>query len=241
MTLDILAIAAHPDDVELSAAGTMLSALAQGKKVGILDLTRGELGSRGTPETRAHEAAAAAKILGLSARENVSLPDGFLANTREQQMAIIPFIRKYRPRIVLTNAVDDRHPDHAKAAKLVSDACFLSGLRAITTHDDSGLVQAHWRPEAVYHFVQDRYLKPDFIVDISDFFEKKMDAVRAYTTQFYTGVEQNPNEVTPISTPEFMKGLEARALEYGRLIGVKYGEGFTTERPVGVKDLWNVF
>jgi N-acetylglucosamine malate deacetylase 1 len=238
MTLDILAIAAHPDDVELSAAGTLLAAIAQGKAVGILDLTKGELGTRGTPETRASEAAAAAKIMGISVRENVGLPDGFLANTREQQMDIIPYLRKYRPRIVLTNAIDDRHPDHGKASKLVSDACFLSGLRAIATIDPQGKEQQAWRPQAVYHFVQDRYLKPDFIVDISDFFEKKMEAVRAYSTQFFTGEDQKPDEVTPISTPEFLKGLEARALEYGRLIGVKYGEGFTTERPVGVEDIF---
>jgi bacillithiol biosynthesis deacetylase BshB1 len=240
MTLDILAIVAHPDDAELSCGGTLLSAVAQGKKVGILDLSKGELGTRGTPETRALEAAAAAKILGLSARENVGLPDGFLANTKVQQMAIIPYIRKYRPHIVLTNAIEDRHPDHGNASKLVSDACFLSGLRAIETQDGSYNVQQHWRPAAVYHFIQDRYLKPDFIVDISDFFEKKMEAVRAFSSQFFTGDPQNPEEVTPISTPEFMKGLEARALEYGRLIGTIYGEGFTSERTVGIEDLWNI-
>ncbi len=237
MTLDILAIVAHPDDAELSCGGTLLAAAARGQTIGIVDLSRGELGTRGTPETRAQEAASASKILGLSVRENVGLPDGFLANTREQQMAIIPYIRKFRPRVVLTNAVSDRHPDHGKAATLVSDACFLSGLRAIGTRDELGSEQQAWRPQAVYHFVQDRYLQPDFIIDISDFFEKKMEAVRAYSSQFYTGEEQKPDEVTPISTPEFMKGLEARALEYGRLIGVKYGEGFNAERPVGVSDV----
>lgn len=237
MTLDILAIVAHPDDAELSCAGTLILAVAQGKKVGVVDLTRGELGTRGTPETRADEAKAAAEIMGLSARENVGLPDGFLANTREQQMAIIPYIRKYRPHIVITNAISDRHPDHGKASELVSDACFLSGLRAIETRLADGVPQKSWRPEAVYHIVQDRYIKPDFVVDIGAQFSKKMEAIRAYKSQFYTGEPQNPEEITPISTPEFVNFLEARAREMGRLINVEYGEGFTTERPVGVVDL----
>lgn len=237
MKLDILAIAAHPDDVELSASGTLIGAVARGMKVGILDLTRGEMGTRGTPETRQAEALAAAKIMGLSARDNAVLPDGFLSNTREQQMAILPFIRKYRPRIVLTNAIEDRHPDHGKAAKLVSDACFLSGLKAIVTRDAEGNDQKAWRPEVVYHFIQDRYIKPDFVVDISAHFEGKMKAIRAYETQFYSGVPQDPDEVTPISTPGFLQFLEARAREMGRLINVDYGEGFTTERPLGIDDL----
>lgn len=237
MKLDILAIAAHPDDVELSASGTMIGAAAKGWKVGILDLTRGEMGTRGTPETRRDEAAAAAEIMNLSVRENAGLPDGFLANTREQQMAILPFIRKYRPRIVLTNAIEDRHPDHGKAAKLVSDACFLSGLKAIVTEDPQGNDQKAWRPDAVYHFIQDRYLKPDFVVDITASFEGKMKAIRAYQTQFYTGAPQKEDEVTPISTPDFIHFLEARAREMGRLIHVTYGEGFTTARPVGISHL----
>ncbi|MCA1750542.1 MAG: bacillithiol biosynthesis deacetylase BshB1 [Cryomorphaceae bacterium] len=236
MKVDILVITAHPDDAELSCGGTIISAVAQGKKVVALDLTRGELGTRGTAETRAEEATAAAKIMGLSARDNALLPDGFLANTRDQQMAILPFIRKYRPEIVITNAIRDRHPDHGKASELVSDACFLSGLKAIET-SDRGQTQSAWRPRAVYHIIQDRRIEPDFIVDISDSFEQKMEAIQAYKTQFYTGEPQKEEEVTPISTPAFMDGLKSRAREYGRLINVEYGEGFTTERPAGVKDL----
>lgn len=236
MKVDILVITAHPDDAELSCGGTIISAVAQGKTVTALDLTRGELGTRGTPETRAEEAAAAAAIMGLSARDNALLPDGFLANTRDQQMAVLPFIRKYRPEIVITNAVRDRHPDHGKASDLVSDACFLSGLKAIET-SDGGQNQKAWRPRAVYHIIQDRRIEPDFIVDISDSFEQKMKAIQAYKTQFYTGEPQKADEVTPISTPAFLDGLKSRAREYGRIINVAYGEGFTVERPAGVKDL----
>jgi bacillithiol biosynthesis deacetylase BshB1 len=238
--LDILVISAHPDDAELGAGGTIAKSIAQGKKVGILDLTKGELGTRGTPELRALEAQNAANILGVEVRENVGLPDGFLENTKGHQLAIIPFIRKYRPRIVLSNAISDRHPDHAKGAKLTSDACFLSGLKSIETHDSDGQVQEAWRPEAIYHFVQDFYIKPDFVVDISSEFELKMKAVMAFSSQFYTGVAQDPKEVTPISTPQFVKFLEGRAREYGRVIGVEFGEGFTVERAPGVDDLFNL-
>jgi len=236
MKLDILAIAAHPDDVELSASGTILRSVNQGKKVGVLDLTKGELGTRGTPESRAEEAKRASEILGLSARANVGLPDGFLANVQEQQLAIIPFIRKYRPDIVLANAVADRHPDHGMGAKLIAKSCFLSGLRAIATNDETGLDQEAWRPRAVYHFIQDRYLHPDFVVDISPFWEKKKEAIQAFATQFFTG-EDDEEPQTPISTPEFMKFLEARAREYGRIIGAEYGEGFVADRTVGITDL----
>lgn len=235
--VDILVITAHPDDAELSCGGTIVSAVAQGKKVAALDLTRGELGTRGTPQTRAEEAAAAAEILGLSARENAGLPDGFLANDKAQQMAVVPYIRKYRPDIVITNAVRDRHPDHGKGSALVSDACFLSGLKAITTTDEQGRTQNAWRPSAVYHIIQDRRIEPDFIVDISDSFGQKMRAVKAYRSQFFTGEAQDPKDVTPISTPAFMDLLELRAREFGRLIGAEYGEGFTVERPIGVSDL----
>ena len=238
--LDILVIAAHPDDAELGAGGTIAKSIAQGKTVGILDLTRGELGTRGTPELRAAEAAAAAKILGVEFRVNASLPDGFLDNTKDQQMVIIPFIRKYRPRLILTNTVHDRHPDHAKASKLVSDSCFLSGLRAVPTFTAEGKTQQAWRPKAVYHFVQDFYIKPDFVVDITDTFEKKMEAIRAFSSQFYDGTAQAPEEVTPISTPQFFQFIEARAREYGRSIGVEFGEGYTTERAVGVEDLFDL-
>lgn len=236
MKLDILAIAAHPDDVELSASGTILRSVAQGKKVGVLDLTKGELGTRGTPETRAEEARKASEILKLSMRENVGLPDGFLDNVKDQQMAIIPFIRKYRPDVVLTNSVEDRHPDHGMAAALVSKTCFLSGLRAISTKDASGNSQEAWRPRAVYHFVQDRYLKPDFVMDISEFWPQKLEAIKAFSSQFFVGKEDD-KPATPISTPQFMKFLEARAREYGRQINVEFGEGFIADRTVGIRDL----
>lgn len=239
MKLDILAIAAHPDDVELGAGGTVIKAIKAGKKVGILDLTRGELGSRGTPEIRLAEATKAAELMGLSFRGNVDLPHGFLTNSKEFQMRILPFIRKYQPEIVLTNAIDDRHPDHGKGSKLVSDACFLSGLRTIQTKDESGNSQAEWRPKWVYHFVQDRYIRPDVVVDISEVWEAKMDAVMAYASQFHSGkVENEPD--TPISSPEFISFLDARAREFGRNINTKYGEGFTAERPIGVDSLDNL-
>ncbi len=238
--LDILAIGAHPDDVELAACGTVLCAIAQGKRVGLLDLTRGELGSRGSAETRALEATKAAAMLGVGFRENAGLPDGFLENTKSYQLAIVPFIRKYQPRIVLTNSLDDRHPDHGKTAKLVSDACFLSGLRAIKTTDANGREQKAFRPEAVYHFIQDRYLKPDFVVDITEVFSRKLEIIAAFSSQFYTGDIQKPEEITPISTPEFWKFLEARAREFGRAAGFEFGEGFNIERPIGVKDISNL-
>lgn len=238
MKLDILAIAAHPDDVELGAGGTMYKAVQEGKKVGILDLTKGELGSRGTPEIRAKEAAAAAEILKLSFRGNVELPDGFLTNSREFQMQIIPFIRQYQPEIVLTNAIDDRHPDHGKGSKLVSDACFLSGLRTIETSDAQGNKQEAWRPKWVYHFIQDRYIRPDFIVDISDVWDVKMESILAYSSQFHNDKDADGSQPqTPISSPEFISFLDARAREFGRNINAKYGEGFTAERPIGVNSL----
>ncbi len=239
-SVDILAIGAHPDDVELAACGTLLQALDQGKRVGILDLTRGELGSRGTAQTRAEEAKKAAEMLGVDFRVNAGLPDGFLENSRELQLSIVPFIRKYRPKIILANAIDDRHPDHGKAAKLVSDACFLSGLRSLSSTDETGAMQEAWRPIAVYHYIQDRYIKPDFVVDITTFYKRRMEIIAAYSTQFYTGEQQNPEETTPISTPEFWNFLEARAREFGRSAGFEFGEGFNTQRPVGISDIFNL-
>jgi bacillithiol biosynthesis deacetylase BshB1 len=238
MKLDILVIAAHPDDAELGAGGSIAKAVNEGLKVGILDLTRGELGTRGTPETRENEASAAADILGVVVRENADLPDGFLANTKEFQLRILPFIRNYQPDIVLANAIRDRHPDHAKASKLISDACFLSGLKAIETEWE-GEKQESWRPNAVYHFVQDYYIKPDFIVDITETWETKMKAVKAFSSQFYQG-KDDKGPVTPISTKGFIQALEARAREYGRLIKSEFGEGFTVERPPGVKSFRNL-
>jgi bacillithiol biosynthesis deacetylase BshB1 len=236
MKLDILAIAAHPDDVELSASGTIIKSIKQGKKVGILDLTKGELGTRGTPELRAMEAKRASEIMGIAVRENVGLPDGFLNNVKEHQMAVIPFIRKFKPDIVLANSLADRHPDHGMGAALAAKSCFLSGLRAIPTTDENGKAQEAWRPKAIYHFIQDRYMHPDFVVDITAEWEKKVEAIRAFSSQFYVGKDDD-EPTTPISTPEFMKFLEARARDYGRTIGVQFGEGFVADRTIGVSDL----
>jgi len=221
MKLDILVLAAHPDDAELAVAGTIVSAIAQGKKVGIVDFTRGELGTRGTPEIRLAESAASSTILGIHARENLELADGFFQNDRESQLKLIALIRKYQPDIVLANALEDRHPDHGKGAQLAIDACFLSGLRKIET----GL--APWRPKHLYHYIQDRYLKPDFVVDITPFWEQKEAAIRAFKSQFF-----DPNSVEPasyISSPDFLNFIHARAQEMGHKLGVKYGEGFQTQ------------
>jgi bacillithiol biosynthesis deacetylase BshB1 len=238
MKLDLLAISAHPDDVELGCAGTILAALEQGRRVGILDLTRGELGTRGTPEIRLQEAEAAAKVLGVSVRDNVGLLDGFFHNDPPNQIALVPYIRKYRPEIVLANAIDDRHPDHGKGARLIYDACFISGLRRIETMGDDGTPQEAWRPKFIYHFIQDRYIKPDFIVDITPHWKKKEEAIRAFRSQFYDPNSNEPNSY--ISSPEFLEFLEARSKEYGHAIGVKYGEGFTTQRIIGVDNLWSL-
>lgn len=238
MKLDLLAISAHPDDVELGCAGTILAALEQGRRVGILDLTRGELGTRGTPEIRLQEAEAAAKVLGVSIRDNVGLLDGFFHNDPPNQIALVPYIRKYRPEIVLANAIDDRHPDHGKGARLIYDACFISGLRRIETMGDDGRPQEAWRPKFIYHFIQDRYIKPDFIVDITPHWKKKEEAIRAFRSQFYDPNSNEPNSY--ISSPEFLEFLEARSKEYGHAIGVKYGEGFTTQRIIGVDNLWSL-
>lgn len=238
MKLDILVIAAHPDDAELGAGGTIINEVRKGRRVGILDLTKGELGTRGTAKTRKKEAEAATEILGLAMRENVGLPDGFIENSRAFQMKIIPFIRKYQPEIVLANAIHDRHPDHGKAAKLIADSCFLSGLRKIKTIDEKNQEQEAWRPKSVYHFIQDRYIHPDFVIDVTDVWQQKIEAVKAYTTQFNSDPNSKEPQ-TPISTPDFMIFLDARAREYGRLIGVTYGEGFTSETPMGAKSVFD--
>lgn len=235
MKLDILAIAAHPDDAEMSCAGTLLMAAAGGKKIGIIDLTRGELGTRGTPDIRAAEAAAATKILGLHARENLGLADGFFRNDREHQLPIIAALRRYQPDIVLLNAIHDRHPDHGRGAQLASEACFLSGLKMIETLDEHDQAQAAWRPRLVYHYIQDRQIAPDFVVDISDVWAKKWEAIQAFKSQFFDTESTEP--VTYLSTPAFSKFMEARAREFGHLIGVEFGEGFTRERTLGVKQL----
>lgn len=238
MKLDILAITAHPDDVELCCAGTLLAQIALGKKVGIVDLTRGELGTRGTPEGRIQEGLDAARILGVQVRENVGLADGFFKNDEAHQKTIIPFIRKYQPDIVITNAVDDRHPDHGRGGALVAEASFYSGLRMIKTHDEQGNEQQPWRPKQVFHSIQDRYINPDFIVDITDFHDKKIEAIKAFKSQFHVPEYKGEGEPQSyISSPEFLEFIIARAQEMGHAIGVKYGEGFTTARKLGVRDL----
>ena len=237
MKIDILAFAAHPDDVELSAAGTLIKHIKQGKKVALVDLTQGELGSRGTVETRYAEAADASKILGLSARINLKMEDGFFTHSQENLLKIIEQIRYFKPEIVLCNAIDDRHPDHGRASKLVSEACFLSGLRKIETGHDEDKQEAH-RPKAVYHYIQDRYIQPDFVVDVTEFVEQKFEAVRAYKTQFYDPNSKEPQ--TPISGEEFFGFLRGRMAEFGRSIGVNYAEGFTVERIPGVESFFDL-
>lgn len=235
MKLDILAFGAHPDDVELGAGATIAKEIANGKKVGIVDLTRGELGTRGSAEIRDDEAAAAAKILGVSVRENLKFADGFFTNDKEHQLAIIKMIRKYQPSIVLCNAIDDRHIDHGKGSKLVSDACFLSGLIKIETKDQNNEVQKPWRPKHVYHYIQWKNIEPDFVVNVTGFIEKKKDAIMAYSSQFFDPKSSEPE--TPISSKNFTDSVDYRARDLGRLIGVDYGEGFTTERYVAVDKL----
>jgi bacillithiol biosynthesis deacetylase BshB1 len=239
MKLDILAITAHPDDVELCCSGTLLTQMALGKKVGIVDLTRGELGTRGTPEGRIQEGLDAAAILGISIRENAGLADGFFKNDEEHQKKVISYIRKYQPDIVITNAIADRHPDHGRGAQLVADSCFYSGLRMIETLDDEGNPQQAWRPKNVFHSVQDRYVQPDFVVDISAFHDRKIQAIRAFKSQFFNP-EYKENSGEPqsyISSPEFLNFIIARAQEMGHSIGVQYGEGFTSYRKLGIKDI----
>lgn len=234
MKLDILAFGAHPDDVELGCGGTIAKEIALGKKVGIIDLTRGELGSRGSAEIRDSEAAAAAKILGVSVRENLNMRDGFFVNDEEHQLAVIRMVRKYQPDIVLCNAIDDRHIDHGKGSKLVSDACFLSGLVKIVTQYD-GQNQPQWRPKAVYHYIQWKNITPDFVVDISGYNEKRVEAILAYSSQFYDPNSTEPE--TPIATKNFLESLNYRAQDLGRLIGTDYAEGFTAERYLAVSRL----
>ena len=233
MKVDILAIGAHPDDVELGCGGTVAKLISEGKTVAIVDLTQGELGTRGTNFTRAEEAANSAKILGISSRENLKMKDGFLTNSEDHQLQIVKIIRKYRPEIVLANAIDDRHPDHAKAAKLVSDACFLSGLVKIETVSE-GENQKPWRPKQIFHYIQWKNIAPDFVIDITNFMEKKIEACLAFKTQFYDPNSTEP--MTPISTKDFLESLTYRAQDLGRLSGVEFAEGFTTEKLLAFKN-----
>lgn len=234
MKLDILAFGAHPDDVELGCAGTILKEVSLGKKVGIIDLTRGELGTRGSGAIRDEEAKAAAAILGVSVRENLAMRDGFFVNDEKHQLEIIKRIRKYQPDIVLCNAIDDRHIDHAKGSKLVSDACFLSGLIKIETELD-GQPQKAWRPKLVYHYIQWKNIEPDFVVDITGFTDKKIESILAYRSQFYDPNSTEPE--SPITSKNFFESLNYRSRDLGRLVGLDYAEGFTVERCLAVNSL----
>lgn len=238
MKLDILAFAAHPDDVELGCAGTLIAHIQAGKKAGVVDLTRGELGTRGTPAERAAEAEAAAKIMGLSVRDNLGFADGFFQNDKEHQLQIVRKVRQYRPEIVLTNALHDRHPDHGRGCAVVTEGCFLAGLKMIKTLGDDGLEQEAWRPKVIYNIVQDRYITPDFVMDVTPYWEKKMETIRAFKTQFHNPDDTSPN--TYISSPEFLDFIEARGREYGHAIGVTYGEGFTAAKRIGVRNLFDL-
>lgn len=237
MKLDILAIGVHPDDVELSCSGTLLKHLKMGKKCGILDLTSGELGTRGSGPLRLEEAAEAAKILGVSCRDNLGMADGFFRNDKEHQLEIIKKIRQYQPEIVLCNAVSDRHPDHGRAAQLVSEACFYSGLRKIET-ELNGKKQETWRPKAVYHYIQDRQMKPDFVVNVTEFVDRKMEAIKAFKSQFYNPDSNEPE--SPISVKNFFDVVLGKMSVYGRDAGYDYAEGFITERVPGLEDLFHL-
>ena len=237
MKIDVLAFGAHPDDVELGCGGTIAKEISLGKKVGIVDLTRGELGTRGSVEIRNRESALAAGILGVSVRENLDMRDGFFVNDEAHQLKIIEMIRKYQPEIVLCNAIDDRHIDHGKGSKLVSDACFLSGLMKIETRFE-GQEQQAWRPKLVYHYIQWKNITPDFVVDVSGFHQKRVEAVLAYSSQFYNPDSDEPE--TPIASKNFLESLNYRAQDLGRLIGVEYAEGFTAERYLAVNSLENL-
>jgi bacillithiol biosynthesis deacetylase BshB1 len=231
MKLDILAFGVHPDDIELGCAGTILAAIAEGKKVGIIDLTQGELGTRGTAETRKVEADNAAKVLGVSIRENLKMADGFFQNDEKHQRKVIEAIRRYKPDTILCNAPEDRHPDHGRSAKLVSDAAFLSGLRKIVTNDE-GKHQEAWKPSYIFHYIQDRFIQPSFVVDISAHYEKKLESILCYTTQFHSADTTEPQ--TYISSPQFLETVKARAMMLGKRIGVTYAEGFISEKVLGI-------
>lgn len=231
MKLDVMAIGVHPDDVELSCAGVLITEKRAGKTTGIVDLTRGELGTRGTAQTRSEEATAASAVLGVDVRENLEMADGFFQNDKAHQLQIVQVLRKYQPEIVLCNAPEDRHPDHGRSAKLVEEAAFLSGLVKIETFQD-GVLQQPWRPKFVFNYIQDRFLQPDFVIDISDVFETKLESIRAYATQFHNPDVEGPQ--TYISTPDFLDSIIYRAKMFGKMIGVKYAEGFISSKMIGL-------
>ncbi len=236
MKLDILAIGVHPDDVELGCSGVLINEIKNGKATGIVDLTQGELGTRGTIETRYAEATSAAKIIGVKVRENLKMRDGFFKNDEEHQMCLIRTIRKYQPEIIIGNILNDRHPDHGRAGHLIADACFLSGLAKVKTTGDDGQPQEKWRPKYVLHYLQDWYHEPDILIDISDVFEQRMESIKAYSTQFNAN-DNGEEPQTYISTPDFLDSVIARARMFGKRIGVKYAEGFITEKKIGIHSL----
>jgi len=238
LKLDILAFAAHPDDVELGCSGTLIKHQKLGLKIGVIDLTQGELGTRGNAELRSQESQKASSILKLSARENLGFADGFFKNDQEHLLPVIQKIRKYQPEIIIANAIDDRHPDHGRAAKLVADACFYSGLLKIESFDENNEKQLPWRPKTLFHYIQYNYIKPDFVIDITDEMDQKIDSILAYASQFY---DPNSNEPeTPISSLAFFNSLRERASDLGRIINVKYAEGFTNSRMIGINNLKSI-
>jgi bacillithiol biosynthesis deacetylase BshB1 len=238
MKLDILAIGVHPDDVELSCCGTLLKAIDQGRKVGLLDLTQGELGTRGNAKIREQEATESAQLMGALVRENAKMDDGFFRHSRKNIMKIVRVIRKYKPEIVLANALEDRHPDHARASKLTSDACFIAGLAKVESIDKEGDVQERWRPKAIYHYIQDYHLEPDFVIDITPYIDRKMELIMVFKSQFYDPNSKEPD--SPISSINFMESIKAKNRVFGRPIGADFGEGFNVERTPGVKDLFDL-
>lgn len=237
MKLDILAFGVHPDDVELGCGGYLISEVKNGKKVGIVDLTQGEMGSNGTPETRLQEATKAATVMGLAVRENLKMQDVFFKNDAEHQLQVVQVIRKFQPEIVICNVLHDRHPDHGRAGRLVADACFYAGLRKIVTKDEAGKEQEKWRPKMVWHYIQHNEYVPNFVVDITDVIEKKMEAVLAYTSQFNLKNDNKDSVKTILTSPEFLETVRGRAIMTGKLIGVQYAEGFVSEKMVGIKNM----
>lgn len=237
MKLDILAIGVHPDDIELGCSGTLINEIKRGKKVGILDLTQGELGTRGTIDTRYAEAKKAAEIIGAVTRENLKMRDGFFRNDEAHQIQLIEAIRHYQPEIIIGNILHDRHPDHGRAGHLISDAAFLSGLAKVETKDKNGTVQKKWRPKYFLQYMQDWYHEPDLLIDISDVFEQRMKSIEAYSTQFYSSASVTDEPQTYISTPDFLDSVIARARMLGKRIGVKFAEGFITDKKIGIKNL----
>ncbi|PWJ42163.1 bacillithiol biosynthesis deacetylase BshB1 [Sediminitomix flava] len=240
MKLDILALVAHPDDVELSCSGTLINHIKQGYKVGIIDFTQGEMGTRGTPELRLKEAQAAGEIMGLSARENLGFRDVFFKNDEAHQLEVVKMLRKYKPDIVFTNAEYDRHPDHGKAAQLVVDACFISGLKKVVTELD-GKEQEAWRPKNIFHMIQSEHIKPDFVVDVTESWEQKVQSIEAFSSQFHTNAEESAKgDQTFISTPDFKHFIEGRAREMGKIANCTFAEGFTKSSQIKVKDVFDL-